>query len=90
MPLYEYICEDCDRVVTLRRRFSESSRPTCPVCGGLRLSRLISQVAVVTSKQDRTKDLSWVDQALSRRLRKASSGRRSPRLEEALDELASG
>ncbi len=59
MPIYEYRCHDCRRRVSLfYRSFSASEEePTCPRCGGKRLTRLISRVAVVRSEESRLDDL---------------------------------
>lgn len=47
MPIYEYRCADCARKVSVFfRSFSAVTEPTCPRCGGARLTRLISRVAV--------------------------------------------
>ena len=60
MPIYEYRCHDCGRRVTLFwRSFSEveESSPHCSFCGGERLTRLVSRVAVVRSEESRLDDL---------------------------------
>jgi putative FmdB family regulatory protein len=59
MPIYEYRCHDCRRRVSLfYRSFAAiEDEPTCPRCGGTRLSRLISRVAVVRSEDSRLDDL---------------------------------
>jgi putative FmdB family regulatory protein len=60
MPIYEYICHDCKRRVSLLwRTFAdiESRAAVCPRCGGQNLSRLISRVAVVRSEESRLDDL---------------------------------
>ena len=52
MPIYEYSCQDCHRHVSLLwRSFADanSREPVCPRCGGKRLSRLMSKVAVLRS-----------------------------------------
>lgn len=47
MPIYEYRCADCARKVSVFfRSFSAVGDPVCPRCGGTRLTRLISRVAV--------------------------------------------
>ncbi len=47
MPIYEYRCADCGRKASIFfRSFSAVSEPACPHCGGLRLTRLMSRVAV--------------------------------------------
>jgi putative FmdB family regulatory protein len=60
MPIYEYRCRDCRRRVSLfYRSFADvEAEPDCPRCGGSRLSRLISRVAVVRSEESRLDDLS--------------------------------
>ena len=46
MPVYEYACEDCRKVVSvLVKRVSARNRPACPQCGGHRLHKLISGFA---------------------------------------------
>ena len=60
MPIYEYICHDCQRLVSLLwRSFAdiESREAICPRCGGKNLRRLISRVAVVRSEESRLDDL---------------------------------
>ena len=70
MPIYEYHCQDCGRRVSIQRSFSETSSPQCPICGGENLTRLISQVSIVKSGKDRTRDLSWIDKDVAHRLGK--------------------
>jgi putative FmdB family regulatory protein len=50
MPLYEYMCQDCDGVFELRRPFSEADKSAvCPSCSNtntrkrLTISHFISQ-----------------------------------------------
>lgn len=59
MPIYEYRCQDCRRRVNLfyRSYAGIEDEPTCPHCGGTRLTRLISRVAVVRSEESRMDDL---------------------------------
>jgi putative FmdB family regulatory protein len=60
MPIYEYGCYDCrKRVNIFFRSFSEvaTKQATCPRCGGVRLKRLISKVAVVRSEGSRLENL---------------------------------
>lgn len=62
MPIYEYLCHDCKRRVSIFwRSFSdlddEGAVPHCPRCGGTNLTRLISRVAVVRSEESRLDDL---------------------------------
>ena len=61
MPIYEYVCHDCHRRVSLLwQTFADASSrdPICPRCGGKNLSRLISRVAVLRSEESRMDDLS--------------------------------
>ena len=56
MPIYEYYCFDCRKKVSVFFRTvsaAQSAAPVCPVCGGQRLHRLVSRVAVVHSEEDR-------------------------------------
>lgn len=56
MPIYEYRCHDCRRRVSiLWRSLSEaqSGEAHCPRCGGTRLTRLVSRVAVLRSEEAR-------------------------------------
>lgn len=60
MPIYEYLCHDCRRRVSLLwRSFAEAQNrePICPRCGGHHLTRLISPVAVLRSEESRLDDL---------------------------------
>lgn len=54
MPIYEYECHDCrKRVSLLVLRPSVAAAPTCPLCGGSALSRLMSRFATVKSEEAR-------------------------------------
>jgi putative FmdB family regulatory protein len=58
MPIYEYDCADCRRVVSLLvLRISDPTPPRCPRCGGERLTRLLSRFATVRSEEDRLEAL---------------------------------
>ncbi|MEX0785987.1 MAG: zinc ribbon domain-containing protein [Dehalococcoidia bacterium] len=47
MPIYEYACMDCERVVSrLVRRIDDKAKPTCPECGGKKLHRVMSAFAM--------------------------------------------
>lgn len=53
MPIYEYNCLDCNQdVEVFFLSFTEASeeKPLCPECGGKRLERIISSVAVAKEK----------------------------------------
>jgi putative FmdB family regulatory protein len=43
MPLYEYLCQDCEQPAELLIRSGQ--QPTCPKCGGERMTKLLSVVA---------------------------------------------
>lgn len=43
MPLYEYLCQDCDRESELL--VNSGQEPTCPECGSAKLTKLLSVVA---------------------------------------------
>ena len=46
MPVYEYACMDCKKVVdVLVRRIGQEGKATCPACGGKNIERLISSFA---------------------------------------------
>ncbi len=54
MPIYEYDCADCRRLVSLLvMRISDPGTPRCPRCGGERLTRLLSRFATIRSEDDR-------------------------------------
>ncbi len=58
MPIYEYRCEACRRkttVVTLSVK--EAVQPVCRHCGGTRLTKLVSRVAVRKSEESRLESL---------------------------------
>jgi len=60
MPIYEYMCHDCRRRVSLLWRSFEDAQtrtPVCPRCGGHQLTRLVSRVAVLRSEDSRLDDL---------------------------------
>lgn len=45
MPLYEYYCKKCDRVIEKIQKFSDPILTKCEVCGG-ELERLLSSPAI--------------------------------------------
>ena len=56
MPIYEYLCLDCRKRVSLFFRTvsaAQEAAPVCPICGGTRLHRLVSRVAMVHSDEAR-------------------------------------
>lgn len=44
MPLYEYLCADCNRTVEVLIRSAEE-KPECPDCGGKKLRKQLSVAA---------------------------------------------
>jgi putative FmdB family regulatory protein len=47
MPIYEFYCPDCHRIMNfLSKRIDTKSTPPCPVCNGGRLTRQVSAFAV--------------------------------------------
>ena len=58
MPVYEYGCSDCRKVVSvLVRRAGAPAKPACPKCGGKRLTRLISRFAFHQSMMSKLEQL---------------------------------
>ena len=52
MPIYEFICQDCHKKISvLIRNISESVTPTCRFCGSANLSRIVSNFAYHKSLQ---------------------------------------
>ena len=49
MPLYEYLCQDCERESELL--VQSGAQPACSQCGSTRLSKLLSVVAAPTRGQ---------------------------------------
>ena len=55
MPVYEYRCQNCRRLVRLTFTFSEYGKvePTCPTCESKNLTRRIGRVAMAKSEDAR-------------------------------------
>ncbi len=50
MPLYEYLCQDCNARFTKLRPVAERSLPTrCPFCSSERTEPVISRVSALDS-----------------------------------------
>ncbi|MGH7770931.1 MAG: FmdB family zinc ribbon protein [Candidatus Binatia bacterium] len=59
MPIYEYRCLKCKKTFSfLVGVVADSGEPVCPRCGGKNLSKLISRVARIKSKDRVLEDLS--------------------------------
>jgi putative FmdB family regulatory protein len=58
MPIYEYRCQDCQKVESfLILNLKEPFTPVCARCGGRNLSRLLSRVHVRLSEETRLERL---------------------------------
>ncbi len=58
MPVYEYACSDCRKVVSvLVRRVDGEKKPACPDCGGRKLTRVISRFAFHQSLMSKMEQL---------------------------------
>lgn len=58
MPIYEYLCPDCNgRFQKLVRGFSDPAGLACPRCGNADVRRAVSRVAVVKSEDARFEHL---------------------------------
>lgn len=58
MPIYEYLCPDCNgRFQKLVQGFSDPPGLACPRCGGAHVRRAISRVAVLKSEESRAESL---------------------------------
>jgi putative FmdB family regulatory protein len=52
MPVYEYVCRDCQKPFEVIRPMAESTAtPKCPACGSTRVERTYSHVYAQTSKK---------------------------------------
>jgi len=57
VPLYEYLCDDCEKVTSaLFRTWSDEKTPDCEHCGGSGLQRLVSKFSFRASWGD---SLNW-------------------------------
>ena len=58
MPVYEYACMRCKKVVTvLVKRVTDDFQPACPECGGSDVHRLISSFAFHLSMRSKLDQL---------------------------------
>jgi putative FmdB family regulatory protein len=46
MPLYEYVCQDCNRTTEVLQRLRERPLKICPHCGGKKLKKAFSAPAI--------------------------------------------
>ena len=56
MPMYEFLCEDCNRVFSFLARTPEVARrrPGCPKCGGRKMTRQLSLFAAGRKRGERS------------------------------------
>ena len=53
MPLFEYRCDKCGKRFTfLVGVTADKSKPSCPKCGGRKITKLISRIARVGRSED--------------------------------------
>jgi putative FmdB family regulatory protein len=66
MPVYEFRCQDCRRLVRLKMSFTEyeTAVPTCPHCQSQHLKRRIGRIALAKS-DDARMDAMMDDSALA-------------------------
>lgn len=58
MPIYEYACDDCRKISSfLLLRVTEDVEPFCKACGGRKVRRILSKVAVLKSEERRLEGL---------------------------------
>lgn len=58
MPIYEYTCHDCKKNVSLLiLNPSTYGRPKCPLCGGIKLERIMSRFRTLQSDEKRMERL---------------------------------
>jgi len=57
MPIYEYWCDSCCRVVSSYRRNSSVASPPCPHCGNSELKRIFSTFSVQKTYKDVYEDI---------------------------------
>ena len=57
MPIYEYVCQNCGKLVTLMVFKREEFSPRCDKCGNLELRRVMSRFCAVRSEESRLENL---------------------------------
>ncbi len=57
MPIYEYRCNSCRRVVSAYRRSSSVPPPPCPHCGNRELKRILSTFSLQKTYRDVYEDI---------------------------------
>ncbi len=103
MPIYEYRCHGCrKRTSVFVRSVASATAPRCEHCGSVRLSRLISRVAVVRASSGSLDNfdesaLADVDEndprsvaRWARRMRDEMGEELGPDFDEAIDQMEAG
>ncbi len=90
MPVYEFLCEDCNRVFNFFARTAEAGKrkPTCPKCGGRKMSKRFSRFATRTRSSARSSRAGEGEGALSPGGEGPLSPGEEARMERAMMELA--
>jgi len=57
MPVYEYLCDSCQRVVSSYQQRPAAPAPPCPCCGSSALKRIFSTFAVQKTHRDIYEDI---------------------------------
>jgi len=57
MPIYEYWCDSCRRIVSSYQQSSSLSAPPCPRCGSSQLRRVFSTFSVQKTYKDVYEDI---------------------------------
>jgi len=57
MPIYEYVCENCNKRINFLVLNRETFAPRCNKCGGTNLRRIMSRFASVRSEESRLESL---------------------------------
>ncbi len=53
MPVYEYVCNDCEQSTEAIRRMADADEPmVCEHCGSKRTQRALSKVAISSGSPD--------------------------------------
>ena len=98
MPIYEYLCDSCHRIVSSYRQSFAAPRPPCPRCGSNELRRIFSTFSVQKTYRDVYEDI-LSDRELTQGMmrddpraliewsRRMSSGEKSPLEYEEITEI---
>jgi len=45
VPIYEFVCEACGRLMEVMQKVGDPAPPACPECGGTRMARMVSRTS---------------------------------------------